>query len=168
MANRPKPTKVKQLEGNPGKRPLNKKEPIPIYGEPDCPDFLTKDARVEFFRVCLELKGMGLLHSSDRGIIACLAESWADWREARKQIAKRGRWVAGTSASKEIYFQHFPWMTLEKRAKTEILKFSVELGLSPSARSRIQISEKTEGDEMELYLTGGKKPGGKDKDKHVH
>ena len=33
MAGRkPKPTAVKKLEGNPGKRKLNKKEPIPAKG----------------------------------------------------------------------------------------------------------------------------------------
>ncbi len=37
MAGRkPKPTALKELEGNPGKRKLNKKEPIPGKGMPDC------------------------------------------------------------------------------------------------------------------------------------
>ena len=38
MAGRkPKPTAVKKLEGNPGKRKLNTKEPNPGKGMPDCP-----------------------------------------------------------------------------------------------------------------------------------
>ena len=37
MAGRkPKPTAVKKLEGNPGKRKLNTKEPNPGKGMPDC------------------------------------------------------------------------------------------------------------------------------------
>ena len=41
MAGRkPKPTAVKKLEGNPGKRKLNKKEPVPAKGMPECPDWL--------------------------------------------------------------------------------------------------------------------------------
>lgn len=36
MAGRkPKPTAVKKLEGNPGKRKLNTKEPVPAKGMPD-------------------------------------------------------------------------------------------------------------------------------------
>ena len=41
MAGRkPKPTAVKKLEGNPGKRKLNTKEPNPGKGMPDCPVWL--------------------------------------------------------------------------------------------------------------------------------
>jgi hypothetical protein len=37
MAGRkPKPTALKKLEGNPGKRKLNAKEPVPAKGMPDC------------------------------------------------------------------------------------------------------------------------------------
>ena len=41
MAGRkPKPTAIKKLEGNPGKRKLNTKEPIPAKGMPNCPEWL--------------------------------------------------------------------------------------------------------------------------------
>ena len=41
MAGRkPKPTAIKELEGNPGKRKLNKKEPKPEKGMPVCPEWL--------------------------------------------------------------------------------------------------------------------------------
>ena len=41
MAGRkPKPTALKKLEGNPGKRKLNTKEPVPEKGMPDCPKWL--------------------------------------------------------------------------------------------------------------------------------
>lgn len=168
MANRPKPTRIKQLEGNPGKRSLNKKEPQPANKEPECPSFLTKYARIEFKRVCFELREMGILHSADTGVIACLAEAWADWRKAREEIAKKGRWTEEKAMSGAIYYAHYPWMTLEKKAKADILKFSVELGLSPSARSRIQITEKAQVDEMEKYLSGGKKPIESRKENYKH
>ena len=45
MAGRkPKPTAVKKLEGNPGKRKLNTKEPVPAKGMPDCPEWLLPEA----------------------------------------------------------------------------------------------------------------------------
>ena len=45
MAGRkPKPTAVKKLEGNPGKRKLNTKEPNPGKGMPDCPAWLLPEA----------------------------------------------------------------------------------------------------------------------------
>ena len=47
MAGRkPKPTAVKKLEGNPGKRKLNKKEPMLGKGMPDCPAWLLPEAKI--------------------------------------------------------------------------------------------------------------------------
>ena len=37
---KPKPTAIKKLEGNPGKRKLNKKESVPIKGMPTYPEWL--------------------------------------------------------------------------------------------------------------------------------
>lgn len=48
MAGRkPKPTAVKKLEGNPDKRKLNKNEPVPTKGMPECPDWLLPEAKAE-------------------------------------------------------------------------------------------------------------------------
>ena len=48
MAGRkPKPTAMKKLEGNPGKRKLNTKEPMPEKGMPDCPRWLLSEAKEE-------------------------------------------------------------------------------------------------------------------------
>lgn len=49
MAGRkPKPTAIKKLEGNPGKRKLNTKESIPAKGMPNCPEWLMLQAASEF------------------------------------------------------------------------------------------------------------------------
>ncbi len=42
---KPKPTAVKQLEGNPGKRQLNANEPKPAARAPSCPKWLEDDAK---------------------------------------------------------------------------------------------------------------------------
>ena len=52
MAGRkPKPTAVKKLEGNPGKRKLNTKEPVPAKGMPACSDWLMPEAKKEWERL---------------------------------------------------------------------------------------------------------------------
>ena len=49
MAGRkPKPTALKKLEGNPGKRKLNTKEPVPGKGMSDCPKWLLPEAKEEW------------------------------------------------------------------------------------------------------------------------
>ena len=51
MAGRkPKPTAVKKLEGNPGKRKLNTKEPNPGKGMPDCPAWLLPEQNGSGYR----------------------------------------------------------------------------------------------------------------------
>ena len=63
---KPKPTAMKELEGNPGKRKLNKKEPMPGKGMPDCPKWLLPDAQEEWnlyrsFLILLMRSGFRLL-----------------------------------------------------------------------------------------------------------
>ena len=71
MAGRkPKPTALKKLEGNPGKRKLNKKEPIPGKEMPDCPQWLLPDAKDEWVRLCEKLNQIGELTEVDRTAFA--------------------------------------------------------------------------------------------------
>ena len=59
MAGRkPKPTAVKKLEGNPGKRKLNTKEPNPGKRMPDCPAWLLPEAKTEWIRLSEKLNQM--------------------------------------------------------------------------------------------------------------
>ena len=44
----PKPTAIKQLEGNPGKRQLNTNEPKPKQKAPTCPKWLDDEAKKEW------------------------------------------------------------------------------------------------------------------------
>ena len=41
---KPTPTAIKELEGNPGKRALNDKEPKPVKKAPACPKWLEPEA----------------------------------------------------------------------------------------------------------------------------
>ena len=71
MAGRkPKPTALKKLEGNPGKRKLNTKEPMPEKGMPDCPKWLLPEAKEEWKRLCQKLSEMGVLTESDMAAFA--------------------------------------------------------------------------------------------------
>ena len=44
---KPKPTAMKELEGNPGKHPLNTSEPKPNKKAPACPKWLEPEAKKE-------------------------------------------------------------------------------------------------------------------------
>lgn len=64
---KPKPTAMKELEGNPGKHPLNTSEPKPNKKAPACPKWLEPEAKKEWRRLA---KQFGLTPSSRSRIIA--------------------------------------------------------------------------------------------------
>ncbi len=85
MAGRkPKPTAVKKLEGNPGKKKLNTKEPVPGKGMPDCPKWMLPDAKEEWVRLSEKLNQMGVLTEVDRSAFAAYCQSYARWKNSYK------------------------------------------------------------------------------------
>ena len=56
---KPKPTALKVLEGNPGKRPLNKKEPQPEKKAPAARHGWSRKAKKEWKRMAKTLEAMG-------------------------------------------------------------------------------------------------------------
>ena len=61
----PKPTAIKRLQGDRGKRPLNEREPTLPPGVPDCPDHLDEVARRERARVSSLLLRMRVVTEAD-------------------------------------------------------------------------------------------------------
>ena len=53
---KPKPTALKALEGNPGKRPLNEHEPVPPKATLRCPAWLEAEAKKEWKRLIIFIK----------------------------------------------------------------------------------------------------------------
>jgi phage terminase small subunit len=66
---RPKPTRVKVLTGNPGKRPLNHSEPRPELSVPECPTQLGPVAQQEWSRLVGELTKLRMLTNLDRAAL---------------------------------------------------------------------------------------------------
>ena len=87
---KPKPTAVKKLEGNPGKRKLNTKEPIPAKGMPTCPDWLMPEAKEEWERLAELMNQMGVLTEVDMVAFAAYCQSYARWKEAQEHITSGG------------------------------------------------------------------------------
>src|SRR3954470_9706696 len=74
---RPKPTRLKVLTGNPGKRPLNTNEPEPEPAVPECPPELGPVAKREWDRLVNELSSLRLLTNLDRGALASYCGAYA-------------------------------------------------------------------------------------------
>jgi P27 family predicted phage terminase small subunit len=135
---KPKPTKLRLIEGNPGKRAINRDEPKPDNIKPDMPSDLSKEAQNEWIRICEDLDKMGLLSRADSLIIVCLSQAEARRKRGEIEVAKSGEIITTVSGN---VIQN-PWLGVVNRAMDQIKAFSVELGLTPSARSRLHTTEK--------------------------
>ena len=90
MAGRkPKPTAIKKLEGNPGKRKLNTKEPIPAKGMPDCPEWLLPEAKKEWERLADLMNQMGFLQKWIWRHLLHIVSLMPDGRKHRSILLRR-------------------------------------------------------------------------------
>ena len=154
MAGRkPKPTAVKKLEGNPGKRKLNTKEPMPVRGVPDCPEWLLPEAKLEWNRLAVLMEQMGVLTEVDRAAFAAYCQSYARWQEAQEHIDSEG----ATYETENGMQRPNPWVAICNTEQRLMMQAASEFGLTPSARSRI-VAAGARGrepeDEMEALLGG--------------
>ena len=145
---KPKPTALKILEGNPGKRPLPKYEPKP-KGVPKCPLFLEKAAKKEWRRIVKELSQIeGMLTAVDQTALAAYCQAYARWMEAEKVLSEHGTtYQAETKYGFQLMAR--PEVAISRTALQQVRAFCSEFGLTPSSRGRMSLKPEKEGDEFE-------------------
>jgi len=134
---KPKPTNLRVLQGNPGRRPFRAGEAKPAAKAPSCPEHLDTAACKEWDRLAPQLERLGLLTELDRALLAGYCAAWSLWVHARSQL---GLVLADPDGPFDIsesgYQQPSPWFAIARRAAKEMQVFAVEFGLSPSSRTR--------------------------------
>lgn len=163
---KPKPTRAKELAGNPGKRPLNDREPRPERGAPTCPGWLSKEARAEWRRVCPELDRLGLLcRKVDRAALAAYCQAYAELEYATALLNTEGRIVKEpiTSTSRvtgetSVVGQRLkahPAVKLQRDAFARVKSFLSEFGLTPASRVNLRTPDAPiQDDPFEKLLAG--------------
>ena len=135
----PKPTALKILQGNPGRRPLNKREPEPTLGKPEKPEGLGPYGEEIWDELIEQLIMMQVMSTADRRALELCARSYQEYRQALTQTDKK---ISVTAASDA-------W----KRCKSML----VEFGLTPSSRSRVKVVKASTPDPLEKFLAKGRK-----------
>jgi len=149
---KPKPSALKELEGNPGKRAVNDQEPKPDVAIPECPTHLNGAARTEWKRITKELHALKLIAKIDRAALAICCTAWADYVKACNILRVQGEVIISDQGG---LYQN-PWVAIKKRSMDQVMKFYAEFGMSPSSRTRLKVETPTEEDEMAGFLFGKK------------
>lgn len=134
---KPKPTALKVLSGNPGRRQLNVNEPImPSTASEDvAPMELSGDlgATKEWDRLAPMLRASRTVTDADRGALVAVCQQWSRYLEANGNAAKTGMVVKSPSG----YPMPNPYIAIANKALGNCVKLWSELGLTPSSRSRV-------------------------------
>jgi len=135
---KPKPTAQRKLEGNPGKRALPIDEPVlpPAAPEADAPPLeLLGDlvAQAEWSRLAPMLRTAAVLTEADRGALIALCQQWSRYLEANRNVALAGMVVRAPSG----YPMPNPYIAIANKALVNCTRLWAELGLTPSARTRV-------------------------------
>lgn len=145
---RPKPTNLRLLNGNAGKRAINPNEPKPRAEIPPPPDHLSDTAKAEWMRISEVLLRLGLLTTLDRAALAAYCTTYGRWIDAEEALKKTGPVVRAPSG----YPMISPYLVVANRALEQMRAFMVEFGLTPASRSRISVNVHENEDPFENWI----------------
>lgn len=153
---KPKPTHLKLVTGNPGRRALNETEPQPDPAVPLPPPHLCDEAKVEWGRVCEHLHRLKLLSEIDRASLAAYAQAYGRWVQAERALA---RMAESDQVTKGLLVKtrngnaiQNPLVGTANKAMADMMRYAAEFGMTPSARSRISTDAQVKDDPARKYF----------------
>lgn len=154
MGRRPKPTNLKVLAGNPGKRKLNKLEPSFVKEEQNNipEELLNKENSIalkEWKRIAPELLEANVLTKIDRTAIVAYCMCYQRWIQAEEAIKIDGL-VSYSEKSRTIY--QSPYVSISNQALIQMRAFMAEFGMTPATRGKIQAPRNTEENPLAEFL----------------
>ncbi len=141
---KPTPSAIKQARGTFRADRAPKTEPK-ARGRPTCPDWVTdKATRNEFNRLARLLTDMGVVGAADGNVLTRYALTWVRWRRiVQTLVANAGAEIAtfkdadGKVKAMQVSALH----SVARSLADELSRAEQQLGLTPSARSRMEVSD---------------------------
>lgn len=141
----PKPSRMRHLEGNRGKRPIP--NGIGSHGSPLMPQHLDDEQRGIWRQIEAGMPP-GLLTLADSQAIERMCVAWARFRECQRKIAQLTLFSRGSTGQLAMS----PIVRIQNLAAREMHLAGEALGLSPVARARISAPEGLDDDPLTLLL----------------
>ena len=147
MARPVKPTALKLVEGNKGKRAMNKSEPDPEYlSDLTAPEYLSASAAKVWDEVVPNLRAARLLTKVDVPMLAMGCNAIAQYRVAAarasdEQMIKSKMVQPDDGGDPVAVGEHVnPWMIVQSMSFKQAMAVFQQFGMSPAARTRISVN----------------------------
>lgn len=131
MPNIAKPTKLKEIAGNPGKRSLNKTEPKPSAG-PSAPAGMSARAKTVWQKLAFAMPP-GVFTACDSYLLAAYCEAVGTHSLATAKLTKGPHETTGSTGQVKLS----PWFSAQSDAARLIVQLGAKLGLDPVSRQHI-------------------------------
>lgn len=145
MARPPKPTALKLVAGNPGKRALNRSEPDPEYLiDLTAPGYLLPKAAVVWDEIVPHLRQAKLLTNVDVPMLAMGCTAIAQYREAVRRAGDdlvKSKVIEGETGESIETGEHVnPWLVVQSMSSKQAMAVLQQFGMSPASRSRVAVN----------------------------
>ena len=147
---KPKPTYLKVITGNPGRRPLNQNEIQPPRRKsvPKPPAHLLPEAKAEWKRLAPSLSLLGILSDLDLSPFAAYCQSYARWIQAERMLSGLAEQDASGRDALLIKTRAGgvaanPAVWIARNAANDFLRYAAEFGFTPSSRTRVHTTVAT-------------------------
>ena len=134
---RPKPTVLKLVAGNAGKRKISKTEPKPKREIPSCPAHMSDAGKVAWGRLSVLLDRMGVLTEADSAALERLCDCYSDILLCRESLIADGWTYKTTDNAGNTLIKANPAATQLRAADAQFKSYLIEFGLTPAARSKV-------------------------------
>jgi P27 family predicted phage terminase small subunit len=119
---KPRPTALKKLNGNPGKRALNHAEPRPRVVMPRPPEHLGDAEKEKWKALVKELHPLGLVTTIDKDSLAFYCVIYVRWLKAEKMVRDKGE-IIKTAGGNII---QNPYLSIANRSLEQLNKLGAE------------------------------------------
>ncbi len=148
---KPKPTALRLIEGNREHRTIHAElEPTPDTAPPPCPAILKGQARKHWDYLIGQLQGMHTLGTSDQGTIMAAAICYGQAIELQKEVNTLRRRKDKTPTDMKSL------VNIERamgRILRDLVSHEANLGLNPTARTRIRLERPQPKSRLERLLS---------------
>ena len=157
----PKPTSLKLLQGNPGKRPIDKSEPKPRPLAPKPPAWIPGEAKKIWKDLSKKLEPLSLFTEIDYLEMQSICIAAAQLKEAQLVLQDKGLVMEIERHDKDgnylsSYFQQRPEVSIVHKSMQIINALSGKFGLSPADRVGLGVKPQEQKDAFESFLNRGK------------